>query len=234
MLEEKGATTVGEGKLDFKTDVGVVFNGGREQRKYILRTTLESISQWKSKHTDVPMSPYKDRSEGQVKSAAIVDGEVWVFGVNASNASDLVVAVRIAMKYFKISASTIFKDIFTKNLNAEHENNYGSQALVDANKKLYSSICKALVDAGRLLGVSGELRLGVFSKNNNPKIPQNELYQSLKDGGAHSVDTDQNTYKVKVANNEGTRSITQKTNYHLAVFNLRFATIFLTIIASTL
>lgn len=91
-----------------------------------------------------------------------------------------------------------------------------NQILIRANKDLYSGVCKALVDAAKLLGVSNQLNFYVFSKSNNPKIPQPDLVAALKDGGASSVVTDDHKLRVSVGNNLGTGYVKQLTNFHLA------------------
>ena len=63
----------------------------------------------------------------------------------------------------------------------------GDQALLRANKELYSSVCQAIIQAAKQLGVNSELNFYVFSKSNNPKIPKEDLHAALKDGGAAEV-----------------------------------------------
>ena len=107
-------------------------------------------------------------------------------------------------------------DIYAKNLNDDRETEMANDVLIRANKNLYSGVCMALVDAAKLLGVSNQLNFYVFSKSNNQKIPQPDLIDALKAGGASLVTTDDHKPRVPVGNNLGTRSVQQLTNLHLA------------------
>ncbi len=162
------------------------------------------------------LSPFKDRTASVTKEASIIDKEVWVFGVNATSVQDIVNAVKLASRYYDIKPSAILNDIYAKNLNVDRENDLANEVLIRANKDLYSSVCKALVDAAKLLGISNQLNFYVFSKSNNPKIPQPDLVGTLKAGGASSVATDDHKPRVAVGNNLGTCSMQQLTNFHLA------------------
>ncbi len=211
-----GATTIAEGKYEFKTDVELIFGNERKVRSYVLRTSLEGLSVWKARNAGVTISPFEDRVATITKKAALIEGEVWVYGVNSAVPQDIVAAVKIAAGYFKVKPDVLLKDIYIKNLNAERETEMGNAALIRANKNLYSSTCRTLLDAAKQLGVSGTLQLHVFSKSNNPKIPQGDLVQALKAGGATSVLTDSYAPKVTVGDNAGTQNIRQRTNFHLA------------------
>lgn len=56
---------------------------------------------------------------GVTKQAAVIDREVWVFDIDATNANDIFLAVTIAANFFKVSAKEIMGDVYTKNLNAD-------------------------------------------------------------------------------------------------------------------
>lgn len=216
MIPQSGVTTLGEGQYEFKTDVNLIFGNQRIDRTQVLRTSAYSLSVWKTRNPSVGLSPFKDRTSSVTKEASIIDKEVWVFGVNATSAQDIVNAVKLASRYYDIKPSAILNDIYAKNLNVDRENDLANEVLIRANKDLYSSVCKALIDAAKLLGISNQLNFYVFSKSNNPKIPQPDLVDALKVGGASSVATDDHKPRVSVGNNLGTRSVQQLTNFHLA------------------
>lgn len=222
MESRAAATTLAEGQYEFKTDVNLIFGNERLQRTYVLRTTMHSLSVWKTRNPSIGLSPFKDRSAAVTKEASVIEGEVWVFGINATVSQDIVAAVKLASLYFNIKPSAILNDIYTKNLNSdgEHENDMANQALVRANKDLYTNVCTALTDAAKQLGISNQLNLYVFSKNTNPKIPQSDLADALKSGGASSVTTDANMHRVKIGNNQNTAYIPQSTNLHLATLKV--------------
>lgn len=140
-----------------------------------------------------------------------------MFDIDATNSGDIFTAVSIAKRYFKVSAKELIGDVYVKNLNAERENEMELQALVRANKTLYSKVCNALVDAARKLGVSGGVNFWIFSNNVNQKIPKEELHKALTEGGASSVTTDDNTkHAFFVGSNDGASERKFKTNIHLA------------------
>ncbi len=212
--------SIAEGNPDFKVDVNLVLDNKVKSKKNVLRTTLDSVGMWKTKHS-IPQSRFTRNIEGKTKFAAIIDKELWVFGIDATNASDIFTAVNIAKEYYKVSASDIISDVYVKNLNIEGEHDMEDQAKISANKKLYAAVSNAIVDAARNLGVQGAINFWVFSNSKNHKIPKEDLHQSLRDGGANSVTTDDKTkYKFWVGNNDGTGAQKFKTNLHLATFNL--------------
>lgn len=151
----------------------------------------------------------------------MVDKEVWVFDIDATSSSDIFTAVSIAKQHFQISAKELISDVYVKNLNAERENEMELQALMRANKTLYAMVCNALVDAARKLGVGGDVNFWIFSNNVNPKIPKDQLHEALKEGGASSVVSDDNTRHVfMVGSNDGTSERKFKTNLHLATLKI--------------
>ncbi|EIK45736.1 hypothetical protein O59_001375 [Cellvibrio sp. BR] len=216
MTNQSGATTLGEGQYEFKTDVNLIFGNQRVERSHVLRTSAYSISIWKTRNPGIGLSPFKDRTSSVTKEASIIDKEIWVFGINATSSQDIVNAVKLASRYYNTKPSDILSDIYAKNLNDDREADMANEVLIRANKALYSDVCKALVDAAKLLGISNQLNFYVFSKSNNPKIPQPDLIEALKTGGASSAATDDHKPRVSVGNNLGTRSVQQLTNFHLA------------------
>lgn len=146
-----------------------------------------------------------------------------VCGTDATNPRDIVTAVEIAKKYYKVEASTFLNDIYIKNMNAENENVMGQKALIDANKSLYRKTCDAIRQAASALAYCGELRLHVFSNNRNPKIPKVDLHSALMDGQARSVESDPARYSYHVSKNDKSQAPEQKplfTHHHVAIFDL--------------
>lgn len=92
--DQFGVTTLGESQYRFKTDVNLIFGKQRKDRQFVLRTTLHSLSVWKTRNPGVEMSPFKIKNLQVEKEAAIVDREVWVYGVNGTIPQDLVAAVK--------------------------------------------------------------------------------------------------------------------------------------------
>jgi hypothetical protein len=221
MTESKGAMAIAEGNYDYRVNVNLVLDGGRRIKKYVLRTTLDSLGIWKAKYAK-NSSPFKEVINGVSKDAAIIDKEVWVFGIDATRSSDIVIAVTIAKNYFNVSAKDIIGDVYVKNLNVERENEMETQAKVRANKNLYAAVSTALVDAAKKLGISGNINLWVFSNNINPKIPKQDLHDALlKEGSATSVTTDDKTKHVFLVNsNDGMEERKIKTNLHLATLKI--------------
>ena len=215
-MEKHGAFTVAEGNYLYKTDVSLAFGGNKNQKDYILRTSLDQLGVWKAKYVKTNISPFDAQLKTIVKEAAIIDKEVWVFGIDSTKPQDIVSAIEIATRWYKVSADKILTDVYIKNLNVEHENTMGSQALVTANKKLYSGVCGALLEAARRLNIRGSLNLWVISSNINQKIPKDELHESLKSGGASSVEVDTYPHSHMSGSNDGKRRAMIKTNLHLA------------------
>lgn len=218
--EQFGATTLGESQHRFKTDVNFIFGKQSIERQYILRTTMHSLSVWKTRNAGIPVSSFKIKNLHLDKEAAIVDREVWVFNINGTQSQDLVTAVKVASSYYSVSPSVILSDIYAKNLNVEREHMMSDQALIRANKQLYSSICEAIIKSAKQLGIINQLNFYMFSKSNNPKIPQEDLHASLKEGGANQVKTDDKRYKVLIGSNDDKRSLQQMTNFHMAALRV--------------
>jgi len=220
-MENHGALTVAEGNHLYKTDVSLAFGGSKIQKNYVLRTTLDQMSVWKAKYVKTNVSPFEAQIKTVVKEAGIIDKEVWVYGIDSTKSSDIVAAVQIACNWYKVGADKILNDVYVKNLNAEHESSMGSQALVNANKKLYAGTCTALIEAARQLNVKGSLNLWVISSIVNEKIPQESLYESLSSGGATSVELDPNPHSLLSGSNDGKRKALIKTNLHLAKLSIK-------------
>jgi len=216
----KGAMSIAEGNHKYKTDVSLVLNGKRVGRQCVLRTSLDQLGVWKAKYVNTAMSPFEAHIKTVVKDAAIIDKEVWVFGIDSTRPQDIVLAVEIAMRYYNVRADEILSDVYVKNLNVEQENTMGSQAVVSANKKLYSGVCKALTEAARTLSIKGALNLWVISSNINQKIPKDDLHVSLKSGGATSVTTDDAPHAFISGSNDGLFKAKFKTNLHLAELSI--------------
>ncbi len=216
MMVQSGAASLAEGQYGFKTDVNFVFGKQRIIRTHVLRTAFHSLAEWKGRNPHVGLSPFKGRNASVTKDASIIDNEVWVFGINATQTQDIAAAVNIASLYYKVKPSVFLRDIYTKNLNAELKNKMANEALIRANIGLYTKVCEALIGAAKQLGVSHQLNFHVFSHNNNPKIPRDNLVKALNAGGAESVETDEQRPRVIVGDNWGDLSVEQLTHFHLA------------------
>lgn len=215
-----GAMTIAEGDQRFKVDASLIFGGNTRINKYVLRTSYDRLGVWKAKYVKTNTSPFQELGQAVIKDAAIIDGEVWVFGVDATNSNDIVVAVNIAAKFYKVKPEDIIREIYVKNLNVENENEMEAQAKIKANRSLYSKTSTALQEAAKKLNVTGVMNLWVFSSNINPKIPQSDLHAALSDAGATSVSTDEKPHNFWSGSNDGIKSQRIKTNLHLATFNL--------------
>ncbi len=219
MSQHDGATSLAEGRYAFKTDVNLIFGKQNQKRTYVLRTTLHSLPIWRNRNPGVGLSLFKSRATeiGVEKYASIIDGDLWVFSINACLVQDIVAAVKIASCYFKVKPSVFLSNIYAKNLNADDENGMATQVLIRANKDLYTNTCKALIDAAKQLGVSNALNFYVFSHNKNPKIPKTDLVDALQSGGADSVVTDEREPIVIMGDNQGIDQLKLRTNVHLAI-----------------
>ncbi len=199
--------------MDFFTP-SLVLNG-TEERQYILRTAFDGLSVWKAKYA-INVSPFYPRLRTHIKEAALIDNEIWVFGVDGTNSQHIIDAVKIATEFYQVRASDILSNVYIKNLNAEDESSHELEFLVQLNKDLYRSTMDALKTACAHFGIQQEINVHVYSANNNPKIPKPALHQALKSGGASSVQTDARKLKYKSGNNAGSLSATIRTNLHVA------------------
>lgn len=75
--------------------------------------------------------------------------------------------------------------------------------------------------AAKILGVSGTLNFWILSSSINHKISKRDLRAALKEGGAKSVESEDDiNHKMKAGSNDGEGQITVKNNLHLATFNI--------------
>lgn len=221
MIKPKGATTFAEGSPDYRTDADVIFNSGRTKRDFVLRTTKDDLAVWKTRHSK-GVAGFRPKNVSPQKWAAMIDGEYWVFNIDATKAEDIAAAIKIGTIAYKTDAASLIREIFVKNLNIPDENEMGNQARIRANQKLYMDMSNAIANAAKLLGVKGTINLHVFSNKKNFKIPKDDLHTALHDGGATSVGMDtKNTYRYDVQNNDATAVLPQAiTHLHLAKFNV--------------
>ncbi|MCH9692677.1 MAG: hypothetical protein K0U59_11570 [Gammaproteobacteria bacterium] len=216
----KGAMTLAEGshKYQFKTDATLVLNGIKE-REYTLRTTYDQLSTWKAKYA-VNTSPFYPRLKTSIKEAALIDNDIWVFGIDGTNSSHIIDAVTVASQFYLIQPKDILSDIYIKNLNAEgqHENNM--PLLVKLNMSLYEQTTRAIINACKHFDLQSGINIHVCSSNINPKIPRPNLHQALIAGGAKSVETDGRKIRHKVGSNNGQDSVSLISNLHVATLDL--------------
>lgn len=218
-MANKGALALAECIPQYAVDCTLMLYSQKAKREFVVRTSLDGIGVWKARN-NVPMSPYSDKVQGVTKDAAIINGEIWIFGIDATKSTDVTTAVRIGMKYHQVGAKDIIGDVYVKNLNTELENELGSQALVTANKQLYRDVYTAVLDAAKLLGVSGVINFYVISSNKNWKIPKEDLHAALKEGGAQEVETDDHIIEIYSSNNAGLKALKIKQNLHLATVSI--------------
>lgn len=216
----KGAMTIAEGSqaAKYKTDATLILNGN-EERKYILRTAFDSLSVWKTKYAQ-GVSPFYPRLKASIKEAALIEDEIWVFGVDGTNMQHIIDAVMIATQFYQVGPRDILSNVYIKNLNAENEGDYSLEFLVQMNKDLYRDTVAAIKKACEHFGVNSDVNIHVYSANANPKISAKDLHQALSDGGASNVDTDARILKFKSGNNIGTKGASFKTNMHVARIDL--------------
>jgi len=212
----KGAMTLAEGsqKERFKTDATLVLNGSKG-REYVLRTAYDSLSVWKAKYA-VNVSPFYPRLKTSIKEAALIDNEIWVFGVDGTNTNDIIDAVTIATQFYLVEPKDILSDIYIKNMNAEGQHESNMPLLVKLNMALYESVTRALVEACRHFGIRSGVNINVYSSSINPKISKSELHAALKAGGASAVETDPRKVRHKVGSNNGEDSVPLVSNLHVA------------------
>lgn len=212
----KGALSLAECLPAYKVDCTLILNNGRDKKDFVLRTAFDSIGVWKSKNAEVPISAFQGKVNLTIKDAAIIEGDAWVFGVDATKPQDIFAAIKIGMDHYKTKASDIIGDVYVKNLNTENQESFSKHDLIIENKKLYSGVCKAVLEAAKLLGVQGVINFYVISSNINHKIPKEDLHAALKDGGAETVETDDVKYKMWSGSNNGEEGLNIKQNLHLA------------------
>ena len=216
MDNKKGALALAECRPDYTVDCSLMLYNERSKKDFVVRSTLDSLGVWKAKH-NVNLSPFTDSVGAITKEAALIDKDLWVFGIDATKANDIFTSVKIGMKYYKANAKDIIGDVYVKNLNTELENSMGNQALIQANKQLYKGVCGAVMEAAKLLGIQGIVNFWVISSNINHKIPKQDLHEALKKGGASTVETDdENILNIMAGSNDGRPGFKFKQNLHLA------------------
>jgi len=212
----KGAMTLAEGsqKKDYRTDTAMVLNGF-EERGYILRTAYDSLSVWKAKYAK-GISPFYPRMKTSLKESALIDDEIWVFGIDGTNPRDVIDAVMIATEFYKVPPAYILGNIYIKNLNVEGERTLDVKMLVSMNEKLYQGTIAALKEACKHFGIQTSVNVYVYSANSSWKIPKESLHRALKSGGASQVDTDPRAFNYRSGSNDGNRRAKIETNLHIA------------------
>lgn len=211
-----GAMTLAEGSQhkDYKTDATLILNGA-DARGYILRTAFDSLSVWKAKYAK-GVSPFYPRLKTGIKEAALVDDEIWVFGIDGTRSKDIIDAVTIASAYHKVTAKYFLSNIYIKNLNAENERGMELKLLVSINKDLYEKTVAAIKEACAHFGIKESVSIHVYSSNINYKIPKDDLHHALKSGGASSVETDPRALNFRSGSNDNKLRARVDTNMHVA------------------
>jgi len=220
------AMTVAESDPSYKTDVSIVLSNGKEKSNtYVLRTSLESYVAWRKKHMYVNVFDIPSKKPGEAK---LIDKDVWVFNVDATNPQDIITAVEIAIIQFRAQGATITaKDIlgnaYVKSLNVEGEGEVGLRSrgeLVKANKALYKNVCLALKEAGQHFNLD-KIVFRAFNHSNNPKISGNDLRLAMMEAGATSAVTNNESYKVVSGDNEGIEAQHHDSHLNIAVIPMK-------------
>lgn len=211
-----GAMTLAEGsqQKDYKTDATLILNG-IDARGYILRTAYDPLPVWKTKYAK-GVSPFYPRLKTSVKEAALIDDEIWVFGIDGNRSKDIIDAVTIATAYYKVPAKYFLTSIYIKNLNAENERGIDLKLLIRMNKELYEKTVVAIKEACAHFGVRESVNIHVYSANINYKIPKDDLHQALKSGGASTVETDSRELIYRSGSNDNQLRGRIDTNMHVA------------------
>lgn len=213
------AMSIAEGDPSYKMDVSLVF-GSTVKRDKVLRTSFDSLEVWSKKYVKVNKSPFERRIDSVTKKAAIIDQEVWVYGIDSTISHHIVSAVKIAAEWFDISPKAFMQNIYAKNLNAEGEHAMSESALIQENKKLYTGVGEAIQEAARMLKVKGNIDFWVMSSNINHKLPKQELHQALKQGGAKRTAVAKQKYRYMSGSNNAEKQQMLITNLHLGRFNI--------------
>ncbi|QFT54421.1 hypothetical protein [Microbulbifer sp. THAF38] len=208
------ALTVAEAGPNYKVDVSLVI-GGSVENKYVLRTTYDSLSVWKAKYAK-NISPFYPKLKTNIKDAAIIDNEIWIFAVDATNELHLIDAVKIGASFYKIRPDEIIRNVYVKNLNSEKENNMEVDALIKANMQLYEKSTEAIKKAARFFGITESINFHVFSAAKNHKLPKDNLKDALKSGGAKNITTDKRIHLFLTGSNDGEREAEILTNLYVA------------------
>lgn len=112
---------------------------------------------------------------------------------------------------YQAKATDAIGDVYVKNLNSDSQDTLSKHDLIIENKKLYFGVCKAVLDAAKLLGVQGVINFYAISSNINHTIPKENLHAALKDGTAEKVETDDLKWS---GSNDGERGLIIKLNLH--------------------
>jgi len=220
------AMTVAESDPSYKTDVSIVLsNGKKKSQNYVLRTSLESYVAWRKKHMHVNVYEISSKKPGEVK---LIDKEVWVFNVDATNPQDIITAVEIAVSQYRAQGATVTaKDIlgnaYVKSLNVEGEGEVGLRSrseLVKANKALYKNVCLALKEAGQHFNLN-KIVFRAFNHSNNPKISGADLRLAMMEAGATSAVTNSEAYQVISGDNEGIEAQHHESHLNIAVIPMK-------------
>ncbi|WP_444928582.1 hypothetical protein ACJJIF_11960 [Microbulbifer sp. SSSA002] len=151
-----------------------------------------------------------------IKEAALIDNEIWVFGVDGTSTSHIIDAVTIATQFYQVKPKDILSNIYIKNLNVEGQNEGNMPLLVKLNMSLYENTTRALIGTCNHFGIQSGINIHVYSSSINPKISKSELHQALRAGGAKSVETDSRKIRHKVGSNNGQDSVPLVSNLHVA------------------
>jgi hypothetical protein len=214
-----GAMTLAEGSQhkDYKTDATLILNGV-DERGHVLRTAYDPLSVWKAKYAK-NVSPFYPRLKTGVKEAALIDDEIWVFGIDGNCSKDIVDAITIATTYHKVPAKYFLSSIYIKNLNVENERGVDLEILVGLNRDLYKKTVIAIKETCGHFGLKESVNIYVYSSNINYKIPKDDLYQALKSGGAANVETDSRELNFRSGSNDNLLRGRIDTNMHFARLN---------------
>ncbi|ABC30262.1 hypothetical protein HCH_03517 [Hahella chejuensis KCTC 2396] len=221
MKKVRGALTLAEGRYDCKTSVSLALDKEAQEKNVVVRSSLLSFEEWRATcHVYGFPFPFLAWIRGENVEAAVVDSrEVWVFSVDATRTQDIVQAVRVGMFFFNVTADTLLRDVYVKNLDVGDAQIPSPQALVNGNQALYQNVCVALREAADALAYSGELNFWTYSHHNNPRMPQKALHEAFSSAGATSVMTDNvKSHWTRVGNNQGDPGQHCKSDLHRAIF----------------
>ncbi len=173
-----------DSQADYSNSVDIILSSHSDCGQFVVRSCCQAYSQWKARYHKSG-SPFSVFSKGKTQEAAIVDGEVWVFGIDPIKAQDIATAVKIAMNYFNVSADNILQDVYVKDLNASQDNAMLRQALLISEKRYYQSVCLALIQAAEQLNCNNKLNFWVYGSSSLSKASNNrrELINSYQSGG---------------------------------------------------
>jgi hypothetical protein len=215
----KGAMTIAEGSQhqSFKTDATLILNG-KDERGYILRTAYDRLSVWKTKYAK-NIAPFYPRINKVTKEAAMIDDEIWIFGVDGTNSKHLIDSVTIATQFYRVRPDYFLTNIYIKNLNAEGEDHLDLDTLVRLNHDLYQKTVEAIRKTCEHYGITEKVKLHIYSANSNPKISRKVLHEAVKAGGAYEIETDSRRLNYRSGKNDHSLRGRIDTNLHVASIN---------------